>query len=171
MKIFAWLLGFIAIVGSCVLAANWVHAERGLRTAQGSVELYERSVKAEVLGVQLEAGEDEARFVEAVQQFRKDLAALNIAEASGGSTRRIREAIFYDKERADAARAIVMLKREAGKYAEDPRILEVRQRLLASKASAAVYAHAVSRDERLAYALVVIWLAFGFATAFSVRKV
>ena len=50
------------------------------------------------------------------------------------------------------------------------RVINSQERAAASGLSKGVYAGCIERDEHFAYALGVIWLAFGFALALSAQK-
>ena len=171
MRILAWVLGLLAVVGSCCLGYNWAVARKGQRSAAMAAAKFAGDVSTWQSVVRLDRQNAESDVENAVLTLRGDELKVQIAELSGGrGLAKARSVQFLDRMLLRNAELVLGLKKDSDAIGEDSRVTEARERLEAATGSEHVYAACLARDEKLMYGLGVVWLAFGFALALAAKK-
>lgn len=170
MKMLARVLGVIAFVGSLAVAMSWVGAWWGERTAitsgRKAVEVMEEWQSI----VRRERRNDKARVEIGEKDIENDNLDLQIAQLQGRPKSEILARRRVHADQLVMARAVVASDQALEDLGEDDRVAAARERVEACANSLRVYTAVAARDEKLAYALGVIWLAFGFAMALASRE-
>lgn len=166
MRLYAWLLGILAVFGSLLLGGNWLYMHHGLALSEKAEASFAKAQQDGESAVALERQHDDFELENTRVQMRNDTLSLESDELSGKNTPVDRARIRADQMYINAFESSHQVQELLG---PDSRIAEPKERLTAAHAAAIVYAKCETRDEHLAYALGVLWLAFGFAASLATR--
>lgn len=169
MKKFAWILGIIAIAGTVAVGASWLRARKGASVAQASLKKALKDCELAKENAEMNRSHDEQLARIDNLQIENDDLDIRIAEMKNESPRASERQLAIDQMRADADEDLVNMDHEMEMLGPTPSEAKAQDRADASLLSLNVYRGAIARDQQLAYALGVLWLAFGFAVALSNR--
>jgi hypothetical protein len=169
MKILAWVLGTIAIVGSIVVGTNWARARAGGRNAATAYGKALEAVSEWQSGDAMHYRTDEMEVDNDELQLQNDDLDIRIAELRGIGLRKAQLQRQIDYQNLGSARLMVGLDQDQQAMGDSYHVVMAKEHADACRQSMQVYGYVLARDEKLAYALGAIWLAFGFAVALVKR--
>jgi hypothetical protein len=170
MKKLAWILGLIALCASIFVAVSGFVAFRGARRASVAVG----KAQAELSDWQTVAALELRNHSIAVENDELALSSddieIQLAKQEGRSTAKAEAQLSSDQMVLISDRSTQSLDDLNGALGPDPRVSSSMERVQAAQLSLSIYSAVLSRDEHLAYATAVVWLAFGFAVAFATKQ-
>ncbi|RXH56442.1 hypothetical protein GRAN_3299 [Granulicella sibirica] len=101
---------------------------------------------------------------------RNDEVAIESARLQGTGVDEAERRLSADQRKQSELQATLREQQALASAAEDDRVAAARKRLEAARSSANVYRDWLALDEKLAYALGVVWMAFGVVVAFMPKK-
>jgi hypothetical protein len=170
MRTLAWLLGIVTVCGSVFLSIDGIIAHRGVQHASVAVSKAEDDLSEWQMSAELELKNHRAAIENDNLQLRNDDLNVQIAKLEGRSLAKANEQLYVDRMRLIADDSAQRLDELGNALGPDPQVSSAMERVQAAQRSLGVYRAAFARDERLAYAIGVFWLAFGFAVAFAQQR-
>jgi hypothetical protein len=155
MKKLAWILGLIALCSTVFVGISGFIAHRGVEQAGEDVSNWQ-------MVAELQADSDRTKIRTDELKIQADESRIETAELQGKSHEK-------DEAMLNADRALLSLDEDTQRmhqssvFGRDPRAD-------AAQHSLDVYAGVLARDYHLAYAIALVWLAFGFAVALSAKQ-
>lgn len=161
----AFILGIIALIGTCWVSVSFVRATRGEHKAlaEGAKAKGLRSQYQIIEELKLET--DDARVNSDETELHNDGIRIDIANLENKGLLEAQKRQRNDEAALQSAENLRDLDESSVRIFGDPRINAATDRLEACERSYVTWRSAIARDEKIAIALVVLWIAFGFALA------
>lgn len=170
MKRLACILGIVALCSSVFLGISGIIAHRGVQRSSSAVD----KAQADLAEVQASANLETMSRNTAIEadeaQVQNDDLDIQIAELKDESIAKLVAKRTADKMQLTMAETFQSLHELDSSLGPDPQVSSAMERVQAAQLSLSVYSAVLTRDERLAYAAGVVWLAFGFAVALGSKE-
>ena len=166
MRTLAWILGLIAIGGSFFLSISGFIAYRGVQYASAAVGKAQEDLSDFQIAAEMESKHYRAVVELDEIQLHNDDLSIQIAELDGKDIAKARAQRSADGMKSVIDQNVEHLDELQNTFG-NPNVSSAMDHLQASELSLGIYSAALTRDEHLAYAVGVVWLAFGFAVAFA----
>lgn len=170
MKMWGFILGVVALVASIALGVSWKRARQGIATATASVQKFTETANTWQAVADMKEESDDSHLRTDRMRLKGANIEIEIAELQGGRGMKAAQAGRSQAEAMIAADEDVIRSGETLRlFGPGPEFREATGRVKASQGALTIYAAIKDRDEHLAYAVGVLWLAFGFAVALTKR--
>ncbi len=174
MQKLAWVLGIVALCFSVFLGTSGVLAYRGARQAAAAVKKTQDRLDSIEFADDMKAQELNTEIETAEITLHTDELDIQIAEEEGKSPAKAMAKQIIDLKSLQTLRLINRMNEDAENVENalggSLEVQSAMERVEAAQRSLSVYSAVVTRDEHLAYAAGLVWLAFGFSIALAARE-
>lgn len=170
MRTLAWILGLVAFGGSVFLAISGFTARRGVPHASAAVSKAQEDLSNWQMAAELNIRNHRSAVSNDKLRLRNDELSVEIADLEGRGVAKVQAKRSMDQMLLETDENIQNLDELTSVLGPDPQVSSAMERVQAAQRSLGVYSAVLTRDEHLAYAAGVVWLAFGFAVAFAVQR-